>query len=140
MESELLKKLKLESDVSSESIKRLKSKIEKLKELQKQTGAPKSDDEIIKGLQEENSKLKEQIEVLKKELISLDGPVTTAAPIVKQEAVVAESTAAKPVEQPKQQQQAKGNKEAKKPNEEKKAKSMLINASKQDVNKYFDNY
>ena len=111
MESELLKKLKIESDASNETIKRLQIKIEKLKSLN-------DEDETIRNLKEENKKLKEQVEELKKELISLDGPVAASFAPVKLEqppppaAAAAAAVESKPVAEPKQQ--GKGNnKEAK---------------------------
>ena len=112
MESELLKQLTIESEVSNETIKRLKGKIEQLKALK--------NNEAITSLKEENRKLKEQVEELKKELLSLDGPIAavqtpTPAP--------ASTPAPAPVEQPKQQ--VKSNNEAKKTKEEKKPKSIF---------------
>ena len=109
MESELLKKLKIESDASNETIKRLQIKIEKLKSLN-------DEDETIRNLKEENKKLKEQVEELKKELISLDGPVAASFAPVKLEQppppAAAAAVESKPVAEPKQQ--GKGNnKEAK---------------------------
>jgi predicted nucleic acid-binding Zn-ribbon protein len=104
MESELLKQLQIESDASNETINRLRTKIEKLKSLKSD---PKSDDEIIKDLQEENRKLKEQVEELKKELISLDEPVASLSQVNVEEPE-AKAVESKPVQEPKQ-----GNKEAK---------------------------
>jgi hypothetical protein len=113
MESELLKKLTSDSNVANEVIKRLKSKIDLLKTLQ-------GDDEVIKNLQDENRKLKEQVEVLKQELISLDGPQPALAAL------------SQPVEQPKpqkleqQQPQPKPQQQAKEPKKPKQAKGKKL--------------
>lgn len=88
MESALLEQLKEKSSQANETIARLKSKIEQLKV----SGNKESEEELVKRLQTENQQFKEQVEVLKKQLIELSAKSETSIKTESQPAVSTTNT------------------------------------------------